>query len=251
MGRAHRWSRIERELRGTYGELIAGVDEVGRGPLAGPVVACAIIMPSHRRPIPGVDDSKRLTPQVRQRLAVRIRAEAVALQLAAASVHEIDALNIYHATTLAMRRALARLRVQPHHVVLDGRPIRALGVPHTAVVMGDSRCYSVACASILAKVTRDHLMDRLARRYPRYGWERNAGYATEEHVVALDYVGGTPHHRTTFRIRQLTLGLDEGDADAQAMPSGFLGDDDLEVTLAELEGLESAPGADSDIQASL
>jgi ribonuclease HII len=117
--------------------------------------------------------------------------------------------------------------------------------------MGDSRCYSVACASILSKVTRDHLMDRLARRYPRYGWERNAGYATEEHVVALDYVGGTPHHRTTFRIRQLTLGLDEGDADAQAMPSGFLGDDDLEGTLADLEGLESAPGDVSDVQASL
>src|SRR5512141_393606 len=109
-----KWSTIERDLRSSKGPLIAGVDEVGRGPLAGPVVACAIIMPSHRRPIPGVDDSKRLTPQVRQRLAVRIRAEAVALQLAAASVHEIDALNIYHATTLAMRRALARLRVQPH-----------------------------------------------------------------------------------------------------------------------------------------
>jgi hypothetical protein len=114
--------------------------------------------------------------------------------------------------------------------------------------MGDSRCYSVACASILAKVTRDHLMDRLARRYPRYGWERNAGYATEEHVVALDHVGGTPHHRTTFRIRQLTLGLDDGAAEADDSASDLLEDADLDVPLSAIGGMPGIPIAATDAQ---
>src|SRR5688572_5543243 len=146
--------------------MIAGVDEVGRGPLAGPVVACAVIMPPGIRAIPGVDDSKRLTSHQRERLAGRIRERALTLALGAASSREIDRLNIYHATTLAMQRALRSLRCSPNHVVVDGRSIRGLGVAHSAVVGGDGRCYSVACASIIAKVTRDLLMRRLAPRYP-------------------------------------------------------------------------------------
>jgi ribonuclease HII len=205
--RSTRWSRIEREARETYGDLIAGVDEVGRGPLAGPVVACAVVMPPDRRAIPGVDDSKRLTPAQREILAVRIRSRALAVALGAASAGEIDRLNIYHATALAMRRALSRLGLTPHHVIVDGKPIRTLGVAHSAVVGGDGSCYSVACASIVAKVVRDRLMERLARRYPGYGWERNVGYGTPLHLDALDRLGATPHHRRSFCVRQLSLAL--------------------------------------------
>jgi len=211
---AHRWSPVERGLRLEYGEFIAGVDEVGRGPLAGPVVACAVIMPPGRRAIAGVDDSKRLTEAERDRLAVRIREIALAIGIGAASVREIDTFNIYHASTRAIRRAIRRLTVPPHHVLIDGLPIRSLGLPHTAVVHGDARCYSVACASILAKVLRDSLMRRLARRYPDYGWDHNVGYATPEHVAVLDERGASPHHRTSFRITQLTLDFETAGAAA-------------------------------------
>lgn len=206
---AHRWSLIESELRRLHGDatLIAGVDEVGRGPLAGPVVACAVIMPAGRRAIGGVNDSKCLSPADRERLAIRIRRHALAVSVAAASVREIDTRNIYHATTLAMRRAITRLRVTPHHVLIDGKPIRELGIPHTAVIDGDARCYHIACASIVAKVLRDALMCRLSRRYPVYGWDQNAGYGTPAHIACLESAGATPHHRTTFRVRQLEMDL--------------------------------------------
>src|SRR5678815_5931215 len=129
-----RWSVIERELRKERGPLIAGVDEVGRGPLAGPVVACAVIMPPDSRAIPGVDDSKRLSADQRDRLAPKIRERAVCYGIGAASVREIDRVNIYQATVIAMRRALGRLRVPPNHVLVDGKPFRTLEVPHTAIV---------------------------------------------------------------------------------------------------------------------
>ncbi|HVE78419.1 MAG TPA: ribonuclease HII [Gemmatimonadaceae bacterium] len=207
--RARRWSAVERTLRECHGPLIAGVDEVGRGPLAGPVVACAVVMPPDVRAIRGVDDSKQLTPARRERLAARIRERALAIALGAASVREIERLNIYHATTLAIRRALARLPVSPHHVLLDGKPIRALGTAHTAVVGADARCYSVACASIVAKVTRDRLMRALARRYPGYAWHANVGYATPAHLAGVERAGPSPHHRRTFlHARQLELRLD-------------------------------------------
>jgi ribonuclease HII len=207
-----RWSRLERELRERYGPLIAGVDEVGRGPLAGPVVACAVVMPPDARALRGVDDSKRLAPAERVRLAARIRQRALAVGLGAASVREIDRLNIYHATVLAMRRALGRLGVRPDHVLVDGRPIRSLAVEHTAVVGGDGCCPSIACASIVAKVTRDRLMVALARRHPGYLWERNAGYATRAHIDGLLARGLTAHHRRSFTPRafELELAIDEG-----------------------------------------
>src|SRR5947209_6675 len=204
-----RWSTIERDLRTQHGPLIAGVDEVGRGPLAGPVVACAVVMPPDVRAIAGVDDSKRLPRAERERLAVKIRERAVSVGIGAASVREIDRVNIYHATVIAIRRALGRLSVIPHHVVLDGKAIRSLATPHTAIVGGDDSCYSIACASILAKVTRDRIMHALAGHYPHYRWERNVGYATLAHLEGLTANGATPHHRRSFiPVSQLSLDFD-------------------------------------------
>ena len=155
---------------------------------------------------------------------MKIRRRALALGLGAASAREIDRLNIYHATVLAMRRALARLAMTPHHVVVDGNPVRTLGVAHRAVVGGDARCYSIACASIVAKVTRDRLMSSLAVRHPAYSWGTNMGYATSDHLVGLERAGISPHHRLSFGyVSQTTLALwgvapvgegHAGDADA-------------------------------------
>lgn len=192
------WSALEKALRAAGATHIAGVDEVGRGPLAGPVVVCAIVMPHDRRAIRGVTDSKALKAAERERLATRITEQAVALSLAASSVKEIGRWNIYQATARAMARAIARLPVRPTEILVDGKPIRTLGVAHHAVVGGDATCYSIACASIVAKVVRDRLMHRLAPRYPAYAWEANAGYGTPAHVAALRTAGLTPHHRVAF-----------------------------------------------------
>ena len=183
---------------------------MGRGPIAGPVVAAAVIMPPDMRAIRGVDDSKALTAQERQKLVGRIQERALAWALGAASVHEIERYNIYQASVLAMKRALNRLPIKPDHVIIDGKAMRTLPIPHTAVVHGDARCFSIACASIVAKVTRDRLMARLALRYPAYTWERNVGYTTRAHIRGLDSNGITPHHRRSFfRVSQLMLALDE------------------------------------------
>ena len=192
------WSTIEKSLRAEGALHIAGVDEVGRGPLAGPVVVCAIIMPGDRRAIRGVTDSKAIAPDERERLAQKIRGDAVALALAAASVSEIAHWNIYQATARAMARAIARLALVPDAVLVDGKPIRTLAVPHRAIVRGDARCYSISCASIVAKVVRDRLMRALARRHPAYGWEKNAGYGTPAHIAGLRLAGLTAHHREAF-----------------------------------------------------
>ncbi len=192
------WSAIERGLRAGGAERIAGVDEVGRGPLAGPVVVCAAVMPMGRRAISGVTDSKQLTADRREELARRILDEALAISLSASSVRVIGRLNIHEATVRAMARAIARLPFAPDAILVDGRPLRTLGIAHRAVVGGDARCYSIACASIVAKVVRDRLMCRLAPRYPTYGWEGNKGYGTPIHLEALRALGLTPHHRLTF-----------------------------------------------------
>jgi ribonuclease HII len=185
---------------------IAGVDEVGRGPLAGPVVAAAVVLPPWTL-IEGVRDSKVLAPAEREVLCASILERAWAVALGAASVREIDRLNILVATTLAMRRALGRLGCVPEHVVVDGLPVRGLGREHDAVVDGDRLVHSVSCASIVAKVCRDRLMKRLAPRYPGYGWTTNVGYGTAEHMGGLSLHGLTPHHRLTFTGLQLDLGL--------------------------------------------
>jgi ribonuclease HII len=185
---------------------IAGVDEAGRGPLAGPVVAAAVILPPDVR-IDGADDSKRLTASLRAALFDEILARALCVSIAAASPREIDRLNIRVATALAMQRAVRRLAIRPEHLLVDGLPVPELGPDtHTALVGGDACVHCIACASIVAKVTRDRLMTRLARHYPAYGWERNKGYGTRDHLDGLARHGPTPHHRASFGpVGQLTL----------------------------------------------
>jgi ribonuclease HII len=184
---------------------IAGLDEAGRGPLAGPVVAAAVVLPPGVG-VRGVDDSKRLLAAQRERLAEEIWRRAVTIGIGAASAREIDRINILRATHLAMRRALARLSCRPDHVIVDGLAVPELG-EHTPVVDGDALVHCVACASVIAKVTRDRLMKRLAGRYPAYGWDTNAGYGTSEHRSVLEREGPTPHHRRSFVPVQLVLGL--------------------------------------------
>lgn len=176
---------------------VAGVDEVGRGPLAGPVVAAAVVLRPGTR-IEGAGDSKKLGRLARHRLARQIREQAGSVAVGAASVREIDGWGIARATELAVRRALEALPRSPDHVFLDGRPMAGLGHPHEAVIRGDALVHTVGCASIVAKVVRDDLMTRLATRYPGFGWERNAGYGTAEHLAALASLGPTPHHRRSF-----------------------------------------------------
>ncbi len=207
-----RWSRLETTLRSRHGPVLAGVDEVGRGPLAGPVVACAVVMPPGVRAIAGVADSKQLDAATRVALAARIRETALSIGIGAASVREVDRVNVFHATIRAMQRALVRCERQlgraPDHVLVDGLPLRWLNVAHTAVVKGDAKCYSIACASIIAKVLRDDLMRRLAARYDGYAWERNVGYGTPAHRDAICVRGLTPHHRRSFCLSvQTTLEL--------------------------------------------
>ncbi len=174
---------------------VAGVDEVGRGPLAGPVVAAAVILPE--RPPAGLRDSKQLSPAARFRLDREIRATSE-VAIALASVAEIDRLNILAATMLAMSRAVAALALPPDAALVDGNRLPELPCPARAIVKGDARCAQIAAASIVAKVARDSLMRALAVAHPGYGWERNAGYGTAAHLAALARLGATPQHRRSF-----------------------------------------------------
>ena len=184
---------------------VAGVDEVGRGPLAGPVLAAAVILPEGCW-IDGVDDSKKLSHEKRVALYERIVGSCVCYGVGAASPAEIDRINIRRATALAMQRAIARLRCPPGHLLVDGLAVPELGLEaQTAVVDGDAKVHCIAAASILAKVTRDRLMERLAVRHPHYGWERNKGYGTAEHLEALSRHGFTRHHRQSFQPVQYTF----------------------------------------------
>ena len=188
--------------------IVAGVDEAGRGPLAGPVVAAAVVFPAGMKPIRGLRDSKILPPAKRERLAVVVRARAAAVGVGAASVREIDRFNIRRATILAMQRALRRLGLVPAGVLVDGLWLPELGRPHDAIVDGDALCQSIAAASVIAKTVRDRLMCRLAARYPVYAWQENKGYGTPEHLDALQVLGPTRHHRMSFEpVAQLSLAL--------------------------------------------
>jgi ribonuclease HII len=206
---------------------VAGVDEVGRGPLAGPVLAAAVILPAETW-IDGVDDSKRLNADRRLDLYQKILNTAIVCGIGAASAREIDRINIRRATALAMQRAIARLG-DVDHLLVDGLAVPELGTEtHTAIVGGDGCVHCIGAASIIAKVTRDRLMARLAARYPQYGWERNMGYGTPEHLQALDRLGPTPHHRKSFQPCQfdfaealLSAGPAEGEpADLDMDPEG-------------------------------
>ncbi len=197
-----REAALWREGRG----LVAGVDEAGRGPLAGPVVAAAVVFPAFAKPIRGLRDSKLLSAAARERLAALVRVRALAVAVGAASVREIDRFNIRRAAVLAMRRALARLAVRPDVVLVDGLPCPELGCPHQAIVDGDARCHSIAAASVIAKTVRDRLMGLLGGRYPAYAWASNKGYGTPEHLAALAALGFTAHHRRSFSpVVQLEL----------------------------------------------
>lgn len=182
--------------------LVAGVDEVGRGPLAGPVVAAAVIL---GRRVDGLADSKILTPERREVLAAELWGCA-RIGIGAASAAEIDRINILRASLLAMRRAVLRLGCMPDLVLVDGNRAPDLPCPAETVVDGDASVPAISAASIIAKVLRDHLMRRLACRYPGYGWETNVGYATAGHHEALCRLGASPHHRRSFRpIREPLL----------------------------------------------
>lgn len=178
------------------GGLIVGIDEAGRGPLAGPVVAAAVILDVKRLP-DGIDDSKSLTRARREALLDAISATAH-VGVGIASATEIDEINILQATFLAMRRAVDGLPVRPALALVDGNRAPKLSIPCQTVVQGDATCLSIAAASIVAKVTRDRIMEQLAREHPAFGWERNAGYGTAEHMAALREFGPTAHHRHSF-----------------------------------------------------
>ncbi|WP_126444527.1 ribonuclease HII [Sulfuricystis multivorans] len=185
--------------------MICGVDEAGRGPLAGPVVAAAVIL-DPTRPIDGLADSKKLTPAKRARLADAIRAKALAWHVAVASVEEIDTLNILQATLLAMQRAVAGLAIRPHEVLIDGNRCPSLDIPARAIVGGDATVASISAASILAKTARDAIMLDLHARHPQYGFDRHMGYGTAEHLAALRAHGPCRAHRKSFApVRQFEL----------------------------------------------
>lgn len=186
--------------------MICGVDEAGRGPLAGPVVAAAVIL-DPARPIAGLADSKKLSAARREKLVVEIRANALAWCVAEASVEEIDSINILQATLLAMRRAVAGLSVRPAEVLIDGNRCPVLDVPARAIIGGDATVAEISAASILAKTSRDAGLVELHARYPQYGFDRHKGYGTAEHLAALRAHGPTPAHRRSFAPVREQLGL--------------------------------------------
>lgn len=178
-------------------QLICGVDEAGRGPLAGPVCAAAVILPSNLE-IPGLTDSKKLTDKKRRELFPVIQEQAIAYGIGLASEQEIDEINILQATFLAMKRALEQLSVKPELALIDGNRETDFGLPVKTVVKGDSLSANIAAASVLAKVTRDDIMVKLAEEYPQYGFEIHKGYGTKAHYAALTECGATPVHRMSF-----------------------------------------------------
>lgn len=190
------WSAESRMLR-EHGGHICGVDEVGRGPLAGPVVAAAVILDPAHVPV-GLNDSKKLSTAKREKLFELINSKALAVSFAEASVAEIDDINILQASLLAMRRAVEGLSVAPNSALVDGNKDPGLKLPTQTLIKGDARSLSIAAASIIAKVFRDRLMQKLAKEYPDYAWEKNAGYGVPKHMAALSLVGVSPHHRRTF-----------------------------------------------------
>jgi len=189
--------RLEDELYDRGFLRIAGVDEAGRGPLAGPVTAACVILPRGLY-IPGVNDSKKISAKKRAELSETIKKEAISYNIASVSECEIDEINILNATHAAMKQAVAGMGVIPGHVLIDGRAVPDAGFMHTAVIGGDGKNISIAAASIIAKVRRDELMVKYAKIYPEYGFEKHKGYGTAQHIEALKKYGPCPIHRKTF-----------------------------------------------------
>jgi ribonuclease HII len=209
--RLHRLHRIENAARTRGFTLIGGIDEVGRGPLAGPVVAACVLL---REPLllHGLNDSKLVRPELRVELAEEIKTRAVAWAIGEATVAEIDRVNIYWASVLAMERAIAALSSRPDYLITDAVRIRAFEGPQEPIIKGDARCACVAAASIVAKVHRDRLLEVLGREDPRYGFGEHKGYATPQHIAALATHGPCVHHRRGWaRVRdaQMAFGFDE------------------------------------------
>ena len=196
MSQENMWEIEERYY--TQGiQMICGVDEAGRGPLAGPVCAAAVILPAHIS-IPGLNDSKKLTDKKRRELFPIIKENAIAYAIAIADEKEIDEINILQATFLAMERAINQLEIKPQIALVDGNRTKDFGIPVETVVHGDSLSASIAAASVLAKVTRDDIMLQMAEQYPEYGFEVHKGYGTKAHYDALREAGPCPIHRMTF-----------------------------------------------------
>jgi len=189
--------RHERKLWRAGIEAVAGVDEAGVGPMAGPVVAAAVVFPPETY-IKGVHDSKQLPAERREELQATIRERAIAFGIGIAEVAEIDRLNIYWATMRAIERALAALTRMPGHVLVDGRKVPGLAIPQTHIVGGDRKSFCIAAASILAKVTRDRIMSAYDEEYPGYGFAQHKGYCTSDHILTLEQLGPSPIHRRSF-----------------------------------------------------
>jgi ribonuclease HII len=187
----------ERALQSKGFQKIAGADEVGRGPLAGPVVCAAVIMP-YDCLIDGVDDSKKLSAKKREQLDVLIRERAIAYAICRVEPQVIDEINILEATKLCMKNAIESLTVVPDYVITDGNMTLDITIPQQSIVKGDFKSYSIGCASIIAKVYRDNLMDEYAKQYPAYGFEKHKGYGTAVHITAIKNFGLTPIHRRSF-----------------------------------------------------
>jgi len=189
--------RIEQQLRANGATRIAGVDEAGRGPLAGPVVAAAVMLPPRCR-LPGLADSKLLTAPARERLYHLLQRRAICIGVAAVDAQTVDRINVLQATFRAMREAILQLRPVPTLALVDGHPLPEAPVPQQNIIGGDRRCGSIAAASIVAKVVRDHIMDELHERYPDYGFREHKGYATPGHLAQLTALGPCPEHRMSF-----------------------------------------------------
>jgi ribonuclease HII len=198
--------QFENALWGAGVLHVAGVDEAGMSPLAGPVAAAAVIFEPRAR-IPGVDDSKKLDAGTRDKLAVEIKGRAVAWSVAFAEVEEIDRVNIYWAGLLAMRRAVEALFPAPQHILLDARRLKELTTPQQAIVNGDGKSLTIAAASILAKTARDALMCKLDGEHPGYGFSKHKGYPVRQHLAALERLGASPDHRRSFAPVRTVLGL--------------------------------------------
>lgn len=185
-------------------QWIAGIDEAGRGPLAGPVVAAAVIFPPHFF-LPQIDDSKKLRPEIREVCYQKIVQSAIAIGIGIVDVNEIDRLNIHQASFEAMRKAIASLSVLPQYLLVDGFSIPKISIPQTALIKGDQKCFTIAAASIVVKVTRDRMMQEYDKLYPMYGFARHKGYGTREHVQAILKYGPCEIHRKTFRLPSYPL----------------------------------------------
>jgi ribonuclease HII len=189
-------SKYERNLRQQGYQYIAGIDEVGRGPLAGPVVAAAVILPENFY-LPGLDDSKKLTEQKREQFYEQIINRAIAYHVGIIDADEIDRINIYEATKKAMLSSIAGLQIKPDYLLIDAMKL-VTPYPYEAIIKGDAKSISIAAASVVAKVTRDRMMKELSEQYPQYGFDSNMGYGTKAHLEAIEKNGVTPYHRKSF-----------------------------------------------------